>query len=125
MKHNSRRKPRTWRAPATIVEENAPFEIDAEIRSAKLQSRWSLDDAISFGRRALQVALEDAIENEGTRPNDQFKMWDRTADMAKKAHDTLRELLEYIGPSGLPTAGPALLTITVSFSVGSPASMLR
>ena len=99
------RKYRTWRAPNTIVGQNAPFSIDDEIRFAELQARWSsVDDAISFGRRTLQVALEDAIDNQGGRASSQFKKWDRTADLAKGAHDALRQLLKHIGPSGLPTS---------------------
>jgi hypothetical protein len=100
------RKPRNWREPVAITAANGPFEIDQEIRSlgarGRLQARWrSLDEAISFGRRALQVAREDAHFYKSYRPADEFEYFERASDLAASAHRALTELLDHIGPSGL------------------------
>jgi hypothetical protein len=98
------RKPRQWRLPDTITGQSAPFHVDGEIKRLTLQASWkAVNDAVAFGRRALQVALEDARENEGRRPSDQFDHWNRTAELAKDAYDALRKLIDHMGPSGLPT----------------------
>lgn len=101
------RKPRKWREPGTITAADAPFAIDEAIRSLgkekRLQGRWRIDEAISFGRRALQVALEDAICFENHRAADQFKYFKCASDLAASAQQALEKLLDHIGASGLAT----------------------
>jgi hypothetical protein len=100
------RKPRNWREPVAITAANGPFEIDKVIRSlgaqGRLQGRWhSIDEAISFGRRALQVAREDANFYKSYRPANEFEYFKRASDLATSAHEALEKLLDHIGPSGL------------------------
>jgi hypothetical protein len=104
------KRTRVWRNPADIAQQNQPLNLDAEIRSASLQDRWSVDDAIRFGRHALVIALKDAISGESERSRQQYDDWERTADLAKAAYDAVRKLTTKIGPKGLP----------IGISMGSP-----
>ena len=70
----------------------------------RLQARWQVEDAISFGRRALHVALEEAIRYKKHRAAEQFEYFERTSALAEFAHTALWKLLTYIGPSGLDTS---------------------
>jgi hypothetical protein len=93
------------RKPEEITAANGPFEIDQEIRKLDLQPRWqSIDEAVSFGRLALRVALEDARKVESHRAADQVKRFERAASLARSAHSALNELLDDIGPAGLPAS---------------------
>ena len=69
-----------------------------------MQARWQvIEDAISFGRRTLHVALEEAISYEKHRAAEQFEYFERTSAFAERAYAALQKLLKYIGPSGLDT----------------------
>jgi hypothetical protein len=80
----------------------ATGEIDKAIRSLPLQTRWkSIEQAISFGRHVLHVALEDASLSKGHRRADQYEYFQVAADLTTKVHQELQNLLNHIGPSGL------------------------
>jgi hypothetical protein len=96
------RTPRPWKVSRKILDGTASLAIDSEIQAAPLQSRWQLSDAIAFGRRTLQVAIEDARYSENYRPGEALAYWKRTADLAGRAHRILEELIRHIGPTGVP-----------------------
>jgi hypothetical protein len=96
------RKVRPWKVPAGIHDLSVPFSIDREIREARLQSRWAIKEAIRFGRRALEVAIEEADAYERDRPGEELANWTRIVDLADRAHDALDRLVRYIGPAGVP-----------------------
>ena len=111
MRRHPRHRSRTWREPKAVVSAKV-LEIDTEIqrltqgkiRSFALQPHWLIDKAIGFGRRALQVALEDAISNVGLRASDELETFEQTNSLAKRAHAPLQDIIEFIGPHGLPRA---------------------
>jgi hypothetical protein len=76
-------------------------EIEKAIRKLSLQPRWSVDQAIGFGKLALQVALEDCARWKDRTRADELEHFKIAADLAKKAHKALQMLLNHIGPSGL------------------------
>jgi hypothetical protein len=82
------------------------LEIDTQIQQLAhgnaLQPHWSIDKAIRFGRRAIQVALEDANSNVGLRASDELETFEQTNSLAKRAHAPLQDIIEFIGPHGLP-----------------------
>jgi hypothetical protein len=96
------RKVRPWKVPEGIHDLSVPFSIDCEIRAARLQSRWAIKAAIAFGRRALEVAIEDADVYERYRPGEEVANWTRIVDLADLAHEALDRLIRYIGPAGVP-----------------------
>jgi hypothetical protein len=99
MRRHPRHRSRTWREPKAVVSAKV-LEIDTEIqrltqgkiRSFALQPHWLIDKAIGFGRRALQVAW---------RMQETFE---QTNSLAKRAHAPLQDIIEFIGPHGLPRA---------------------
>jgi len=96
------RRARTWKEPGAIAATKGLFEIDKVIRSLKLQPGWrSIDEATDFGRRALQVAVDDAARYEGRRAAEQFGYFARAAELAERARSALQRLITHIGPSGL------------------------
>jgi hypothetical protein len=105
MRRHPRHRSRTWKEPRAVVSAKV-LEIDTQIQQLAhgnaLQPHWSIDKAIRFGRRALQVALEDAISNAFRRASDQLKKFEQAISMAKLARGPLQEIIEYIGPHGLP-----------------------
>jgi hypothetical protein len=79
-------------------------------RAQKLQPRWELEQAIAFGKLALQVALEGRARWENRSRDAEFKHFRVAASLAKKAHQALQVLLNHIGPSGLQKAiAPTLI----------------
>jgi hypothetical protein len=90
------RRTRRWKAPANIHNTASPFAIDDEIRNAPLQARWQLADAVAFGRRTLEVAIEEARKHESYRPGETLDSWKRTALLAERSHRTLSQLINYI-----------------------------
>jgi hypothetical protein len=96
------RKSRQWKLPASIHSPSVSFRIDQEIRAARLQSRWQLVEAIAFGRRCLEVAIEDAGIYEGYSPGEYLAYWTRVAELADRAHSALDRLIRHIGPKGVP-----------------------
>ena len=106
-----RRRCRRWKTPAKMDDPAVPFAIDDEIRKARLQSRWQLVDAIAFGRRTLQVAIEEANRRENYKPGEVLASWKRTATLAERAHQTLNQLINHIGSSGVSPSdvlGPSI-----------------
>jgi len=103
-KLTKRKTKRRWRRPETVTRPNVPLEIDDEIRAMKLQSRWSIDAALAFGRLAMRIALEDARYYEGRKASDQFKYWKAVEASALEAEISLSKLLRQIGDGGLPTS---------------------
>jgi hypothetical protein len=95
------RKVRPWKVPDGIHDLSVPFSIDREIRAARLQSRWAINEAVTFGRRVLEVAVEDAADYERYRPGEAFAYWTRMVEWADRAHEALDRLVRYIGPSGV------------------------
>jgi hypothetical protein len=95
------RRFRRWKTLATIHDLAFPFTIDDEIRKTRLQSRWQLADAIAFGRRTLEVAIEEARKHEEFRPGEVLVRWKRTAMLAERAHQMLNQLINHVGPSGV------------------------
>jgi hypothetical protein len=102
-KLTKRKTKRRWRRPESVTGPNVPLEIDDEIRAMKLQPRWSIDNALAFGRLALRIALEDAHFYEGRHARDEFKYWERTAAKGRVVEVALGQLLGQIGDSGLRT----------------------
>jgi hypothetical protein len=103
-RRKTKRQTRTWRRPETVAGPNVSLAIDDEIRAMKLQPRWSIDDALAFGRLAMRIALEDARYYEGRRASDELKYWKGIAASAREAELFLGRLLRQIGDKGLPTA---------------------
>jgi hypothetical protein len=99
----TKRQTRTWRRPETVAGPNVSLAIDKEIRAMKLQARWSLDDALAFGRLAMRIALEDAHYYESRKASDGFRYWKRTAETAREAEVALGRLWGQICEGGLPT----------------------
>ena len=98
-----RRRPRQWKVRNNILDVTAFFAIDRQIQAAPLQSRWQQSDAIAFGRRTLQVAIEDARSiEEKYHPGETLAYWKRTAHLAARAHSLLELLIRHIGPKGVP-----------------------
>ena len=113
----TKRQTRTWRRPETVPGPNVSLAIDDEIRAMKLQPRWSINDALEFGRLAMQVALEDAHYYEGRHASDGFKYWKRTAETAREAEVALGRLWGQIGEGGLPTGiFPTITRLPKSFT---------
>jgi hypothetical protein len=83
--------------------------IDKAIKALPLQPRWesSIEQAIDFGRRTLQVACEDARTYKDYDPGRELAYWIRTTELARKAHEALDRLISHIGP------GMTLLDILV------------
>ena len=106
----TKRQTRTWRRPETVAGPNVSLAIDKEILAMKLQARWSIDDALAFGRLAIQIALEDARYYEGRKASDQFNYWKAVEASALKAEVALGRLWGQIGEGGLPTG--IVLTVT-------------
>jgi hypothetical protein len=105
------RRTRRWQTPGNIHDIASPFAIDSEIRKARLQSRWQLADAIAFGRRTLAVAIEEASSHESYRPGKTLASWKRTALLAERSHRILSQLINHIGPRGVPVSdalGPSI-----------------
>ena len=69
----------------------------------KLQPRWSIEDALAFGRLAMRVALEDARYWEAHKASDQFKYYEGVEASARETELALSRLLQKIGDDGLPT----------------------
>jgi hypothetical protein len=106
-----RRTVRRWKSPAGIRDQALPFAIDDEIRKTRLQARWQLADAILFGRRTLEVAVEEARRRQNFRPSEILARWKRTAMLAERAHRTLNQFINYIGPRGVSPSdalGPSI-----------------
>jgi hypothetical protein len=101
-KPKRRLKSRQWKPPSGIRNPSVPFNIDREIRAARLQSSWQLAEAIAFGRRSLEVAIEDARIYESYRPGEYLAYWTRAAGLADRAHCALKRLIRHIGPAGVP-----------------------
>jgi hypothetical protein len=95
------RKLRPWKVPKGIHDLSVPLNIDREIRAARLQSRWAIKKAVTFGRRVLEVAVEDAAVYERYRPGEDFAYWTSMVERADRAHEALDRLIRYIGPSGV------------------------
>jgi hypothetical protein len=78
-------------------------DFDKAIRNLPLQARWKSDEqqAVSFGRVALQVALQEAARLKGRRRDDEFKYFQTAAELTRAAHQALQRLLKHIGPTGL------------------------
>jgi hypothetical protein len=105
------RRTRRWKAPANIHNTASPFAIDDEIRNAPLQARWQLADAVAFGRRTLEVAIEEARKHESYRPGETLDSWKRTALLAERSHRTLSQFIRHVGPRGFPASdalGPSI-----------------
>jgi hypothetical protein len=101
-KSKRRLKSRQWKTPSGIRNPSVLFNIDREIREAGLQSSWKLAEAIAFGRRSLEVAIEDSRIYESYRPGEDLAYWTRVADLADRAHWALKRLIRHIGPAGVP-----------------------
>jgi hypothetical protein len=85
----------------TITKTKGSLAIDKEIESLPLQTRWTSEQALVFGRRTLQVACEDARTYKDYDPGKELAYWTRTTELARKAHDVLDKLISHIGP-GMP-----------------------
>jgi hypothetical protein len=85
-------------------------EIEKAIRKLTLQSRWSIDQAIAFGKLALQVALEDRARGKARTKVNELEHFRIAADLAEKAHKALQMLLNHMGPSGLMVHADTILT---------------
>src|SRR5262249_24935577 len=81
--------PHRWKANERIFDLAVTFAIDEEIRKAQLQSRWQPTDAVLFGRRTLEVAIEDANASENYRPGEELAYWCRATKLAVRAHAAL------------------------------------
>ena len=101
-KSKRRLKSRQWKPPPGIRNPSVPFNIDQEIREARLQSSWQLAEAIAFGRRSLEVAIEDSRIYESYRPGEYLAYCTRVANLADRAHCALKRLIRHIGPAGVP-----------------------
>ena len=101
-KPKRRLKSRQGKTPSGIRNPSVLFNIDREIREARLQSSWKLAEAIAFGRRSLEVAIEDSRIYESYRPGEYLAYCTRVANLADRAHCALKRLIRHIGPAGVP-----------------------
>jgi hypothetical protein len=102
MSKAKRKKPeRRWRDPSTIAVHNVELEIIKAIESVRWQSRWTRSDAIAFMRRALTVALKEAIKWQGRRSRDQLDYWQASADLSAQVCAAIKLLVRHIEPDGL------------------------
>jgi hypothetical protein len=102
MPEKARKKPeRRWRDPSTIGSQNAELEITKAVESIGWQSRWTRPDATTFARRALEVALKEAIKYQGRRFRDQFDYWQEASQLSARASAAIKLLIRHIEPDGL------------------------
>jgi hypothetical protein len=102
---------RRWKTPGDIHDTASRFAIDDQIRKAPLQSRWQLGDAVAFGRRTLEVAIEEASRNESYQPGKILARWKRTAMLAERAHRTLKQFITHVEKTGVSSSdalGPSI-----------------
>jgi hypothetical protein len=86
-----------------------PYQIDDEIRQLEKGTRRlrlhghfiNLDQALKFGRRALQVAIEDGHVMSRFSPRDQIKRRSRTSHLADRAYKAIDRLIRHLGPDAL------------------------
>jgi hypothetical protein len=102
MSEKARKKPeRRWRDPSTIGSQNAELEITKAAESIGWQSRWTRPDATTFVRRALEVAVKEAIKYQGRRSRDQFDYWQEASQLSAQASAAIKLLIRHIEPDGL------------------------
>jgi hypothetical protein len=102
MAEKPRKKPdRRWRDPSSISSQNTELEILNAIDRVNLQRRWPRPDAISFARRALEVALKEAINCQAKRSRDQFDYWQKVLTLSSGAGAAIKPLIQHIELNGL------------------------
>jgi len=97
MSKTNRKKPeRRWRDPSTIASHDLELKIIKAVESIRCQERWTKPDVIAFARRALKVAVKEAIEWQGRRSRDQLDYWQASADLSAQASAAIKLLIRHI-----------------------------